>query len=70
MKLEQLQQIQAQLQAQYKQRMEIPVTDESQLTLVHCNAIELRGAIQLIAQIIQAETADLQAPPGATGPIL
>ena len=70
MKLEQLQQIHAQLQSQYKQRMVLPITDESQLTLVHCNAIELRGAIQLMNQLIALETAEASAPPGATGPTL
>ena len=70
MKLDQLKQVQAQLQAQYKQRLEIPITDEAQLTLMHCNAIELRGALQLMAQLILMETAEASAPPGATGPTL
>ena len=69
MKLDQLQQIHAQLLAQYKQRLEIPVED-AQLTLLHCNAIELRGAIQLVNQLIALETAEASAPPGATGPTL
>lgn len=68
MTLEQLQSVQAQLRAQYKQRLELPLADESQLTLMHCNAIELRGALQLIAQLITQENVVLAAPPGATGP--
>jgi hypothetical protein len=66
--LEQLQSIQAQLKAQYKQRLEMPLADESQLALMHCNAIELRGALQLVAQLIIQENVVLAAPPGATGP--
>lgn len=70
MKLEQLQQVQAQLNAQYRQRLELPITDDAQLPLMHCNAIELRGAIQLVNQLIALETAEASAPPGATGPTL
>ena len=69
MKLEQLQQVQAQLQAQYTQRVTAPV-DDAQIALMHCNAIELRGALQLLHQLILLETAELSAPPGATGPTL
>ncbi len=70
MKLEQLQQVHAQLLSQYQQRLTIPITDDAQLALMHCNAIELRGAIQLMNQLIALETAEASAPPGATGPTL
>lgn len=38
--------------------------------LLHCNYIELAGAIQLADQLIAQEKIMLAAPPGATGPDL
>lgn len=51
------------------QREKLPLTaDPSKPTLMHCNWIELSGAIQLIEQLIIQEKILLAAPPGATGP--
>ena len=69
MKLDQLQSILAQLNGQYASIVTTPVEPEK-VTLMHCNAIELRGAIQLVNQLIALETAEASAPPGATGPTL
>ena len=69
MKLEQLQQILVQLNGQYTAIATAHV-EPDKITLQHCNAIEVRGAIQLVNQLIALETAELSAPPGATGPTL
>ena len=69
MKLDQLQSILAQLNGQYASITTAQVEPEK-VTLMHCNAIELRGAIQLVNQLIALETAEASAPPGATGPTL
>lgn len=70
MTLDQLQQIEKQLQAQYATLLASPITDVSKITLMHCNAIEIRGALQLLGQLVLLEQQTLAAPPGATGPIL
>ncbi len=68
MTLETLQGVQQELVRQYtaikaQQAVEKPV-------IQHTNCIELCGALQLIAQLIQQETIARAAPPGSTGPIL
>lgn len=67
MTLDFLRTVQTQLTEQYKGLVSTQVPDEK-LTLLHCNGIEVRGALQLIAQLIQQEQTMLAAPPGAMGP--
>lgn len=56
-------QLEGQLHALLSQPPDKPV-------LMHCNAIELHGAIQLMNQLIAEEQIELSAPPGSTGPSL
>ena len=67
MTLETLQNVQKQLQAQLQH---VLTTPNEKPVLQHCNAIELLGAMQLMTQLIQQEQLVLQAPPGATGPVI
>jgi len=67
MTLEQIRIVQTQLQTQYQTLITTQVTDEK-LSLLHAQALELRGALQLLNQLVVMETATLAAPPGATGP--
>jgi hypothetical protein len=69
MTLDQFRQADAQLHAQLSQLMLGPV-EPGKETLQHCNAIEIRGALQLLKQFIAIEEAERAAPPGATGPNL
>lgn len=68
MTLDTLQAIRRQL---LDQREKLPsMTDPAKPVLMHCNYIELSGAIQLIDQLITQEQFTLAQPPGATGPQL
>lgn len=74
MTLETLQGIQATLTEQYlaitSQHTSLLVKSgaEDRFLLFHANAILLRGALQLIAQLITQESSTSAAPPGAMGP--
>lgn len=67
MTLATLQAIQGQLEAQQVQ-LKSMVSDKP--AIQYCNMIELLGALQLLKQLIAQEQLELQAPPGATGPVL
>lgn len=67
MTLDALNEVLKQLNAQMQSLLSTP---NDKPVIQHCNAIELHGAMQLVTQLIQQEQAALQAPPGATGPLL
>lgn len=69
MTLDRLKSIDTQLRAQYTALLSTAVPEEK-AALSHCNAIELRGALQLLGQLMTLESIELAAPPGATGPSL
>ena len=59
------------VEAQLKTQLQVLLTTPPEKPVIqHCNAIALPGALQLIAQLIQQEQLLVQAPPGATGPVL
>lgn len=67
MQLAFLENVQATLQRQYVQLVGTPVPDDK-LAQLHSSGIEIRGALQLIGQLITHEKTALAAPPGAMGP--
>lgn len=69
MTIDTLKGVRQQLQDQYTMvQGALPKSDKP--VVAHMNSVELLGAIQLCNQLIQQEEIVLQAPPGATGPVL
>ena len=69
MTLDELQTVQKQLDQQYQVHMANPPADGKDV-VKHANAIEIKGAQQLIQQLIGLEMQKTLAPPGAMGPNL
>ncbi len=69
MTLAQLQIVQQQILAQYTAYVQTKVPDEK-LALFYSDAIKLRGALEILAQLITQESVEASAPPGSTGPTL
>ncbi len=67
MTLETMQNVKKQLETQMQVLLTTP---PEKPVIMHTNAIELHGALQLITQLMQQEEIAIKAPPGATGPAL
>ena len=68
MTLETLEGVLSQLNEQFKAVVQQVAPEKP--VIQHCNAIEVLGAIQVVKQLIQQEQLVMQAPPGATGPVI